>query len=158
VALYTEDDVKKLFVPMLESSQTLTAAADQWQAVYGLVENGAPPFHWMMVSQEWAPIDIGIGTTLFVRRHHAAELPPDLKPLHLVRAATNADWTRGWYTTILNDPVLRTTLLTQFTEAARRSPKSRILVDIVRAVVALDPTYAAKLENALVEARGRKER
>jgi hypothetical protein len=89
-----------------------------------------------------------------VRAHHAAELPPDLKPLHLVRAAVNDDWTREWYTTILTDLDLRTTLSSQFRDAARRSPKSSILVDIVRAVVPLDKTFAANLEDAIVAARG----
>ena len=153
VALYTEEDVKSLFLPLFWSDETLTAAADKWGAVYGLANNGKPPYHWMMVSQEWAPVHIGIGTSLFVRRHHAAELPPDLKPLHLVRAAVNDDWTREWYVNILKEPDLRTTLLSQFKEAARRGPKSPILVDIVRTVAALDPVFAASLEDDLVKAR-----
>ena len=153
VALYTEEDVKALFLPLLQSSDTLTAAADKWGAVYGLVQNGDPPFHWMMVSQEWAPVHIGIGTTLFVRRHHAAELPPDLQPLHLVRAAQNESWMRGWYSTILQDPELRAKLTAQFKEAARRGPTSVLLVDILRCLAPMDPAFTATLEESLVAAR-----
>lgn len=154
VALYGEEDVKRLFLPMLESAEALTAAADRWSAVYGLDENLSIPFQWMMVSPDWVPVHLGIGTSLFVRRTHLAALPPDVKPLPLVRFTEDARWTRGFYAGILRDPELRAQLSREFAEAARRGPESPILVGVVGAVATLDVAYALGLEATLMQARG----
>lgn len=154
VALYGEEDVKRLFLPMLESAKALTTAADQWNAVYGLDENLSIPFSWMMVSPDWVPIHLGIGTSLFVRKTHLAELPPDVKPLPLVRFTEDMRWTRGYYAGILKDPALRQQLAAQYAEAARRGPESPILVEVIKVVAPLDEPYALGLETTLMKARG----
>lgn len=154
VALYGEDDVQRLFMPMLKSAEALTAAARQWDAAYGLDQNLSIPFQWMMVSRDWIPVHLGAGTSLFVRADHAAELPPDLAPLPLLRFTEDARWTRGFYAGILKDPALRADLSAQFAEAARRGPESPVLVEIIRAVAPLDEPYALGLEAALMKARG----
>jgi hypothetical protein len=153
VALYTERDVQALFAPTIESGRTLTATADAWNAPYGLNEHLSPPNQWMMVSPDWVPVHIGLGTALFVRATHLAELPPDVPPLHLVRYSSDARWTEGWYAGIVKDAPLSAQLDREFAVAARLSPDSPTLVDIVRAVAAVSPDHAAPLEASLIEAR-----
>lgn len=154
VALYGEEDVKRLFMPMLESAEALTAAADRWEAVYGLDENMSIPFQWMMVSPEWVPVHLGYGTSLFVRKTYLAELPPDVKPLPLLRFTEDMRWTRGFYAGILKDPALRAQLAGEYAEACRRGAESPILVEIIKAIAPLDEGYALGLEATLMKARG----
>lgn len=154
VALYGEEDVQRLFLPMLQSAEALTAAADRWNAVYGLDENLSIPFQWMMVSPDWVPVHLGLGTSLFVRKTHLAELPPDVKPLPLVRFTEDMRWARGFYAGILKDPALRAQLAGEYAEAARRGPESPILVEVIKVIAPLDEAYALKLETVLMKARG----
>jgi hypothetical protein len=154
MALYDEEDVKRLFVPMLQSAEALTAAADRWEAVYGIDENMSIPFQWMMVSKDWVPVHLGYGTSLFVRATHLAELPPDVKPLPLLRFTEDMRWTRGFYAGILKDPALRAQLAAEYAEAAKRGPESPVLVEIIKAVAPLDEGYALGLETTLMKARG----
>jgi hypothetical protein len=154
VALYQEDDVRRLFLPMIEGGAALTRAADTWEAVYGLNENLSPPNQWMMVSPDWVPLHIGLGTTLFARSTALAGLPPSVRPLHLVRYTTDTAWTAGWYEGILKDPALVSQLVDEFGHAATLSPDSPLLVDILRVVASESPRHAAALEEILVRARG----
>jgi hypothetical protein len=153
VALYTEADVQRLFLPMMDSA-ALTRTADAWDAVYGLNENRSPPYQRMMISPDWVPLHLGLGTTLFVRATHLAELPAGVRPLHLVRFSGDARWTAGWYDGIVKDPRLRAQLADEFAAAATLSPESPTLVDILGAVEALDPRYAGALAETLARARG----
>ncbi len=155
-ALYMEDDVRRLFLPMLEGGPALEKAADAWDVVYGLTENLSIPNQWMMVSPDWVPLHIGLGTTLFVRSTHLADLPPSVRPLHLVRYSTDARWTTGWYEGILKDPARSSQLVEEFGRAASLSPESPLLVDILRVVAAESPDQAGVLEGILVRARGGK--
>lgn len=155
VALYGEDDVRRLFVPQMQGVEELTKAADAWDAPYGLNQNGSPPNQWMMISKEWVPLHVGLGTTLFVRATKVKELPPDVRPLHLVRFADEPAWTKGYYQGLLKDPELRAQFAIEFAEAARLSPESPVLVDILRAIAEESPPYAAGLEKILQEARAK---
>ena len=149
VALYGEEDVQHLFMPMLESAETLTAAADRWHAVYGLDENMSIPMQWMMVSHEWVPLHIGEGTSLFIRSTHLDELPHDVMPLSLVRLTEDVRWNRGWYSGLVTDRARREALAQQFAEAARLSPGNRLLAEVIRVVAPLDEPYAEKLKSTL---------
>jgi hypothetical protein len=154
VALYSEEDVKRLFLPLVESAESLTRVADEWNAVYGLTENRSPPQQWMMVSPEWVPLHLGLGTSLFVRKDKLAELPPEVRPLHLVRYTVVTEWVDGWYAGILRDPALWTQLRTELTAAARLGPESPLLVEIVNAVMRLDADKGAELAAIIDAARG----
>ncbi|MBW2454361.1 MAG: hypothetical protein JRI68_07615 [Deltaproteobacteria bacterium] len=153
VALYRESDVERLFAPLLESAESLTAAADHWQAPYGLTQHGSHPNQWMMVSPEWVPIHLGLGTSLFVRRTSLGVLPPTVRPLHLLRYTTVTDWTVGWYRGILADPALRAQLRAQVVAAAQRGPHSPMLDRILRVVGQLAPQWGDELAAIVRQAR-----
>ncbi len=153
VSLYTEADVQRLFVPMIADGAALTRTADAWDAVYGLNQNLSPPNQWMMISPDWVPLHLGHGTALFVRSTHLSELPPGIRPLHLLRFSGDARWTEGWYDRIVKDPARRAELAEELAVAAHLSPDSPTLVNILRAVAALDPPYAAALAQTLEKAR-----
>jgi hypothetical protein len=153
VSLYTEADVQRLFVPMIADGEALTRTADAWDAVYGLNQNLSPPNQWMMISPDWVPLHLGHGTALFVRSTHLSELPPEVRPLHLLRFSGDARWTAGWYDGIVKDPARRGELAEEFAVAAHLSPDSPTLVNILRAVAALDPPYAGALAQTLEKAR-----
>ncbi len=153
VALYREADVQRLFLPLLESAETLTAAADRWQAPYGLTQHSSHPHQWMMVSPEWVPIHLGLGTSLFVRRTALGALPPTVRPLHLLRYTTAAEWTAGWYRGIVADPALRAQLLAEVRVAAGTSPHSPVLARIVRVVQGLAPEFGDELAVIVAGAR-----
>lgn len=153
VSLYAEADVQRLFLPMIDDGAALTRTADAWDAVYGLNQNLSPPNQWMMISPDWVPVHLGLGTALFVRSTHVSELPASVRPLHLMRFSGDARWTAGWYDGIVKDPALRTQLAEEFAVAAHLSPNSPTLVNILRAVAARDPRYAGNLAETLERAR-----
>lgn len=149
VALYREDDVQRLFVPLIESDAALTASADRWGAVYGLAEIGSPPQQWMMVSTEWVPLHLARGTVLFARRTVLDALPPSVPPLHLVRWTSDRRWTEGWYRGILRDPRLREQLAGELLAAHRRGPDSPVLVRILETLAGLDPGFAQQVASQM---------
>ena len=153
VALYTEEDVQRLFVPMIDDGAALTRTADAWDAVYGLNESLSPPNQWMMISPDWVPLHLGLGTALFVRATHLGELPAGVRPLHLLRFSGDERWTAGWYEHIVKDPGLRAQLTEEFAVAVGLSPGSPTLVDILRAIAAHDRAFAAALAGTLERAR-----
>jgi hypothetical protein len=143
VALYRDDDVRRLFMPLIESAEALTAAASAWHAPYALAENDSVPNQWMMVSPEWTPVHIGYGTTLFARANIVASLP--VHALHLVRYTSDARWTSGWYAGIVADPALSEQLLREMEHAAELSHHNATLVAIVAEVAALDAAQGEAL-------------
>ena len=144
VALYREDDVRRLFMPLIESDAALTESADRWGAIYGLAEIGSPPQQWMMVSTEWVPLHLARGTVLFARRTVVDSLPASVPPLHLVRWTSDRRWTEGWYQGILRDASLREQLAGELIAAHRRGPDSPVLVRVLETLAGLDPSFAQK--------------
>jgi hypothetical protein len=155
VSLYGEEDVQRLFVPMMSGTTAMTKSADEWDAPYGLNQSYSPPFHSMMVSREWVPVHLGLGTSLFVRTTRLGELPPGVRPLHLVRHSGDARWNQGFFAGIVKDQALRAQLLEEMAAAAARGPESPVLVDIARTVSELDPGLGGKLAATIAAARSR---
>jgi hypothetical protein len=153
VALYDEEDVKNLIVPLFESAEALTASADRWDAPYGLTGNLSPPNQWMMVSPEWTPLHLGLGTSLFIRSSHLAEVPPGIMPLHFLRYTEEERWMNGYYRGILESPSRRAELVRETAEAARMSPWSPLLADIVVSVQRLDGPFGNELAAVVDRAR-----
>ena len=154
VALYAEEDVRRLFLPLLDSAESLTRAADSWHAVYGLTQHLSHPNQWMMVSPEWVPLHLGTGTTLFVRRTFVSQLPADVVPLSLLRYTSVGDWNAGWYRGIAQDPSLRAQLEEQMREAVRLGADSPILPAIVDTAAAVDEALGRELGAIVAAGQG----
>jgi hypothetical protein len=154
VALYREDDIERLFMPLMRSDVTLTASARTHDAWYGLAQNGSLPQQWMMVSNDWVPLHLATGTVLFVRSDKLDQMPADVVPLHLVRYTTDVRWTRGFFRGIVADQELRRQLASELMAAYRRGPESPHIPAILRTLASLDPAYTAELETMLLTQPG----
>jgi hypothetical protein len=154
VALYDEADVERLFLPLTKDIESAAAAADAWNAPYALVQNMSPPDQLMMLSPaRWTPLHIGIGTTLYIRNTHLDEVPTEVIPLGLLRYAEAPTWLEGWYESIVHDPARRAELVREVTAAARLSPESHLLANVVLTVAEIDPPLGVELGNIIDAAR-----
>lgn len=154
VALYGEEDVKRLFLPLEASSEALTQAADAWGAAYVLSQNKATSSDLLMTSAEWVPLHLGVGTSLFVRRTRLDALPSSIKPLHLLRWSHDDAWTRAWYSDITKNRGLLREAEAEFIAAARLSPDSPSLDIIAAGAAKSSAAFGERLSAILSEARG----
>ena len=152
VALYREDDVERLFVPLYGNAATLDAVADGYDIHYALARFDSDFQNTLMRAPSWQPVALDREHALFVRRRFAASLPPERAPLGELRFVNDAAWLDPYYAAVAADPARTARLRADVVREARRCPTSRTLRASLQYLQRAQPALAAELERALTDA------
>ena len=149
VALYREDDIERLFLPLYADAATIDSVADRYDIHYALARFDSDFERTLMRAPSWLPLAYDREHSLFVRRRFAATLPRDVVVLDQLRFANDARWLDAWYGAIAADPARVDRLQAEVVAAVARCPTSRV---VHAALVYLDraqPAIADRLKRAL---------
>jgi hypothetical protein len=131
IALYTEDDVERLFVPLYSGGAALDAVADHFGVRYALARPDTDFERALMRDAAWVPLAFDRESTLFSRRG-----APGVQPLDDLRFVADAAWLDAFYGPRLADAAGRARVGEELTRAftiALDSPTLRaIAVEIGR--------------------------
>jgi hypothetical protein len=147
IALYTEEDVERLFVPLYAGGPALESVSDRYAIHYALARPDTDFERVLMRSDAWVPLAFDRESTLFVRR---AFLPiPGVEPLDDLRFVSDTPWLEAHYEARIADAAG----FARFRDALRRafaiSNDSPTLRAIVVFVGRLFPAYREPIAQAL---------
>ena len=120
IALYTEEDVERLFVPLYSGGAALDAVADHFGVRYALARPDTDFERALMRDATWVPLAFDRESTLFSRRG-----APGTQPLDDLRFVADAAWLDAFYGPRLADAAGRARVGEELARAfttARDSP------------------------------------
>jgi hypothetical protein len=149
VALYRQDDVERLFLPLYANAATIDAVADRYDIHYALARFDSDFQSTLMRAPSWLPLGYDREHALFVRRRFAAGLPRDVVALDELRFVNDARWLDAWYARIAADPPAVARLEAEVVRAVALCPRSRTLHAALVYLDRAQPALAARLKRAL---------
>ena len=153
VALYHEDDVQRLFVPLYAKAEVIDAVADHYDIHYALTRFDSDFQDTLMrAPSSWVPLAYDREHALFVRRRFADGLPREVVPLDELRFTNDARWLDPWYAAIVGDPARADRLQAEVVRAATLGPTSRTLHAALHYLARAQPALAERLKQALTAA------
>ena len=155
VALYTQADVERLFLPLYADVATIDAVADRFDIHYALSRFDSTFQDTLMRSSSWVPLASDREHALFVRRRFVAELPRDVLPLEELRFANDAPWLDAWYAAVAADPARTARLEAEVLRAVATADDSRTLHAALHYLAGAQPALTERLKRALATSNGR---
>jgi hypothetical protein len=155
VALYTQADVERLFLPLYADAATIDAVADRFDIHYALARFDSTFQDTLMTAPSWVPLATDREHALFVRRRYLAELPRDVLPLEQFRFTSDARWLDTWYAAVAADPARAARLEAEVVRAVATCDESRTLHAALHYLAGAQPALADRLKRALATSYGR---
>jgi hypothetical protein len=151
IALYSEEDVEQLFLPLYAGGAALEAVSDRYAVHYALARPDTDFERALMRSPAWVPLGFDRESTLFVRR---ALLPlAGIEPLDDLRYVSDTPWLEAYYQARIADPAGFARFRQELRRAFAISSDSPTLRAIVVFVGRLFPAYREPLMQSLDRAR-----
>ncbi len=147
IALYSEADVERLFLPLYEGGAALEAVSDRYAIHYALARPDTDFERALMRSPAWVPLAFDRESTLFVRR---ALLPMDgVVPLDDLRYVSDTPWLEAYYQARISDPAGFARFRAELHRAFAISSESPTLRAVVVFVGRMFPAYREPLAQAV---------
>jgi len=151
VALYTQADVERLFLPLYADAATIDAVADHFDIHYALTRFDSTFQDTLMRAPSWVPLAYDREHALFVRRRFVADLPRDVLPLAELRFANDARWLDAWYAAVAADPARADRLQAEVVRAVAVCNDSRTLHAALHYLAGAEPALGPAVRVALRE-------
>jgi hypothetical protein len=147
IALYSEADVERLFLPLYEGGAALERVSDRYAIHYALARPDTDFERALMRSPAWVPLGFDRESTLFVRR---ALLPQDgVVPLDELRYVSDTPWLEAYYRAHISDPAGFARFRAELRRAVAISSDSPTLRAVVVFVGRMFPAYREPLAQAV---------
>jgi hypothetical protein len=144
IALYTESDIERLYLPLFAGGEALEAVSDRYDIRYGLARPDSDFERALTRSPEWIPLAYDRESSLFVRRRAMAR-----SAIEPVRYLNDPAWLRAYYAPVISDDARRAALSEAIGRALAISSASPTLRALLVYLGREFPRYAEVLQDQL---------